>query len=229
MRTDRVRKVAPAAIVAAGAIACWSAPALGHDLDPPPWERFVPFTTFQEWDFNQPGTIPPDGDAPGNWYNEGKANDTPLATPGVDLVWHDIIMGDLATRTGLYEGLGDGMSYIDFFVPNWIDEEPLKWIWIQINGVWQPGSAPPFVQFITGEDSGNAVDGIPLEAFDFIPGEHRTEWWEMRPNPDFETIRIYLPDAAFVDQVVIDTISFPAPGAIGLLAVAGLAASRRRR
>ncbi len=226
MDAVRMRKVAPAALVAAGAIACWSAPALGHDLDPPPWERFVPFTTFQEWDFNQPGTIPPDGEAQGNWYNEDPANDTPLAIPGIDVNW----IADLpaAGRTGLYEGLGAGQTYIDFEVPNWIDDEPLKWVWIQISGVWGT-IPPPTVEFITGNEAGVTLEGVFIDSFDTVPGEHRTEWWELRPNPDFELIRLHLPAGTYVDQVVIDTWSFPAPGAVGLMGIACIAATRRRR
>ena len=52
---------------------------------------------------------------------------------------------------------------------------------------------------------------------------HWWEWWEIRPNPDYEYIRVYIPEGSFVSEVVIDTISFPAPGAIATLGLAGLA------
>lgn len=211
------------AVIATGAISAASVPAMGALLDdivPPPWERFQPFTTFQEWDFNDPGPIAPDGDAVGNFFNEGKPNDLPTMTPGAGAIWDD----------GEYGGTGGDGSFLEFFIPNWIDLEPLKLIWIQINGVWQPGAAPPSVQGVFGQKGTlPPYFGTPEGSEETFPGFHRTELWSLQPNPDFEFIRIFIPEGAFVTQVVIDTISFPTPGAVSAFGLAALGVARRRR
>jgi hypothetical protein len=209
-----------AAAAALASIAPVASAALLDDVVPPPWQRFAPFTTFQEWDFNDPGQIAPDGGAIGNFFNEGKPNDTPIVTPGDGVFWDD----------GEYGGTGGPNSYLEFFVPNWIDQEPLKLIWIQINGAWLPGAAPPSVESVFGQKGTlPPFIGEPLGSQEDFPGFHRTELWSLQPNPDFEFIRIFIPEGAFVTQVVIDTISFPTPGALAAFGLAGLAAARRRR
>jgi len=199
--------------------------AYGHDFQPPPWERFQPYTTFQEWDFvedNEEG--PPDGSLPGNWFNQDPANDVP---------WFQLsgTAGWIAEDDGVWYGTGDGAT-LTFFCPNWIDQEPVKWVWIQISGAWNlPGAAAsePSVTGILGEKGTNPLYGGQRLDAGGDGTSTRVELWELFPNPDREWISISLPAGTYVSQVVIDTISFPAPGVTGALALAGLAASRRRR
>ncbi len=224
----RTQPAAPAAVVV-GVVAGLAGTAAADDIVPPPWQRLTPFTTVQEWDFNAPGNIAPDGDEWGNYFNQNPQTDIPEAKPGPTVTWlSTVTLPTGGMLDGVYEGSGVTGSYIDFCVPNWIDLEPLKWIWIQINGVWDPGSEP-FVEIITGEDSGDPVDGAFIDEVEVFPGFHRYEHWEMRPNPDVETIRVFIPDGSLVGQVVIDTISFPTPGAVALMAIGGVATARRRR
>ena len=220
MGAAQMKRIANGLVLSAGVIAMTGTIARADNIVPPPWTRFEPFTTFQEWDFNNPGQIIPDGDAQGNFFNEGKPNDTPVATPGAGVAWQD---------NGTYLGSGSPDSYIEFFCPNWIDLEPIKLVWIQINGAW-PAGLPPTVESIFGQKGTlPPYAGSPSGSDEFAPGFHRTELWTLQPNPDFEFIRIFIPEGVLVNQVVIDTISFPAPGAIAAFGLAGLAVSRRRR
>lgn len=217
------RGAACAAIATAICATSVSASVLRDDIVGPPWERFQPFTTFQEWEFFDPGDIAPDGElAPFNPNTHFPL----VAKPGPDVIWSASLPG--TNLSGIYTGTGDDGSYIDFCIPNWIDMEPLKLLWIQINGVWDE-AAPPIVSGILGVKDGVDTFGAFLDSDETFPGFHRVESWEILPNPDWETIRIFLPEGAIVNQVVIDTISFPTPGAASAFGLAGLALARRRR
>ena len=217
------RGIACASIATAICATSASASVLRDDIVQPPWQRFQPFTTFQEWEFLDPGDIGPDGDLDPFNPNTHFPN---IAKPGPDVVWSATLPG--TNLSGIYTGTGDDGSYIDFCIPNWIDQEPLKLMWIQINGIWDV-SSPPIVSGILGVKDGNDVLGAQLDSDETFPGFHRVEVWDIEPNPDWETIRIFLPEGSIVNQVVIDTISFPTPGAVSAFGLAGLALARRRR
>ena len=56
--------------------------------------------------------------------------------------------------------------------------------------------------------------------------------WRVQPNPDWEQVVIYFSEGTFVDQVVVDTVSFvpePSTAALGLCALIALARVRMRR
>jgi hypothetical protein len=61
---------------------------------------------------------------------------------------------------------------------------------------------------------------------------HKTELYQFTPGPGFTTLTISPPipgTAAWVDQVVIDTLVVPAPASASLLALGMIAGARRRR
>ena len=214
------------AVLAACAVSAASVPAMGALLDDivqPPWQRFQPFTTFQEWDFNDSGDIGPDGE---NDPFNPNTHFPLIAKPGPGVTWQGSLPG--TNLGGIYFNNGDNDPFIDFCIPNWIDQEPLKILWIQINGIWDV-AAPPQVIGIVGGKGPDAVDGVFAGSDETFPGFHRRETWEMRPNPDFETIRLFIPEGAIVNQVVIDTISFPTPGVVSAFGLAALGVARRRR
>jgi len=205
-----------AVVAALAASSVWA-----DDIVPAPW-RGDGLYTFQEWEFHDPGVIPPDGELP-----TINPNGTPLVFPGTGVIWTSDF--DLTGLDG-YVGTGGTGSYLEFEVPNYIDFEPIKYLRVQINGIWSP-SIPPSVIGITAID--NEVGPSVSVGFDgsdeTFPGFHRWEDWHIIPNPDFETILIDVPANAFVNQVVIETTSIPEPASLGLLACGGLMLCRRRR
>ncbi|MCC7413997.1 MAG: hypothetical protein IT495_20445 [Gammaproteobacteria bacterium] len=188
--------------------------ASGDDIVAPPWLRFDPFSTVQEWEFVAPGDTSADG---GLLFNP---NGPPFATifPGVVFVPE----GTGPSGLGGYTGTGDlEFSYLLFEIPNIPDNRPVKHIQIQINGVWTPGLEPVLTS-VTGFFGPTFPPGVFAGSEETFPGFHRVEWWDIFPNPDFETLLLFLPNTTFVNQVVIDTIStIPLPAAWALL-LAGL-------
>lgn len=191
--------------------------AWADDLVPPPW-RGEGLYTIQEWEFHTPGFITPDGSIP-----TINPNNTPSMTPGNGVVWDNIGL------TG-YFGTGGTGSFLTFNIPNYVDFEPIKFIRMQINGIWN-ASLPPTVIHIDAIDN-QVFLGVSV-GFDgsdeTFPGFHRWEDWHIIPNPDIETIVLGIPQGAFVNQVVIETTSIPEPASLALLAVLGAAGVKVRR
>ena len=126
---------------------------------------------------------------------------------------------------------GPSGGTMNFYVPNWIDLEPLKIIQVQI-AFDSPGitGAHPNVSYVDGFDS-QAGSVIGYNIHGTSVGQHfRYEEWRMEPNPDWERITLNIPAFVVIDQVVIDTISLPEPATFTMLAVgAGMVMRRRRR
>lgn len=194
--------------------------AWADDLFPAPWRDFTdPFYTIQEWEFTQPGTpLQPDGEI--TTLNPGD----PAMFQAAGVVWDGNFQ-----NTGL-DGyfMPTGTGVMVFGIPNVVDNEPMKYLRIQINGIWDQ-SPPPVVSFISAtKDQQPAVTHF-IESDEAIPGFHRWEDWAIFPNPDDEVIQLIVPGGSFVNQVVIETISFPEPASLSLLTLGGLVALRRRR
>src|SRR5262245_16277062 len=102
------KRFASALAVCAGAVATLGTVAHAEDWTPPPWARFQPYTTFQEWDFNSavPTSVglAPDGNLAGNWFNEGKPDDTPRAINGGGVAF-------IEGAAPYLQGSGNGNSY----------------------------------------------------------------------------------------------------------------------
>lgn len=130
-----------------------------------------------------------------------------------------------------------GGSILNFNMPNFVDDEPLKKLWIQIT--YLPLFNPedyPFVAAIEANDNDiGFVLGDLIGSYTIPQLGYRVESWEITPNPDFELVQIYIPQWILVDQVIIDTQSIPELssavlfGAASVVLVAGVFRRRHWR
>lgn len=193
--------------------------AAADDLIPPPWERGTPGSTFQEWTFDGPP-------AAGDGYYLPEAVDNPFGDPVVydPYYWDGDWLETFEGRTGVIHP----WDWIEIHLPNDPTPRPTKEIYIQIT-YWADGEIPdPDVYVPAGGDTITLLDSLDLE----------DGWWYDRwhitiePNPDFEEIDFWPLDGStydmYIDQIVVDTICIPEPGALSLLALGGLVFLRRR-
>ena len=199
--------------------------ARADDLFPPPW-RGAPRTTVAEWDFITPSSGVPDGTLPAV---VGDGGGVPFMTPTPGISWDPVFNGSWIGNTG---------GTMQFYIPNWIDNEPWKDFWIQITYQPNPQLPPPTVSNLVGfhpNGSGpvqqTLVFDIPIDPLNNL--WHRTEVWRMFPNPFFENFDIFVAPDVLVTQVVVDTWSVPEPSAFLLagigVALLGVRVWRRRR
>jgi len=205
--------------------------AIADDLLPPPW-RGLPLTTLAEWEFLSPANPAlPDGAIP-PVIGDGLGGNPPLANMTPFLSW-DPFDGD-----GAWIGVGsplDPPGQIIIDLPNWIDNEPLKLVQIQmtVQGFFRiepDGTATlvaPHVDSIVAYDPSGPTNSMLVQVYPPIPVNPtngtflRTELWKIQPNPDYERIVINVPSDTLVDQLVIDTISFvPEPATFGAMTLA---------
>ena len=119
---------------------------------------------------------------------------------------------------------------VSIFIPNWVDDEPLK----IINGKIFLSSQVPIE--LLGIDAFD--NGVPAQGFGSISPDPTNPlcilfYAEIFPNPDFEVIRFLVPEhpnfGIPIDKIVMHTVSLPAPGAAALLALFGVTGAFRRR
>ena len=185
------------------------APALADDLYPPDW-RGQPNTTFQHWTFDT-------NQAP-VWYPE--VDENPYGEPFItsyfgDEVWYDMWEG----RDGVVNPWANEL-YIN--LPNVPEPNDWKIVYIQMTWWWNFEFMPPIFEY--SEPYGDLVyeEHIPLDGGWF---QSVYEIW-IPGNPDFEMVSFSVDQ--WFDQIVVDTICIPAPGALALIGVAGLVRRRRR-
>jgi hypothetical protein len=208
-----------------------ASPALAGDNIPPPWPRIgpdglpLPGVTFQCWTFPTPfHPEPPD---PG-WWNPHGVPFGPRIIPA-DPLNPPIWLEEFGGRFGVW-CLNPG-DMLEFDIPNWFMPPPFeKFIWVQIKHLF----GPPRVDVIFPSPVGPLFQ--PAGPVATVPvGPPGTPWVETAYGaglpfcPEFETIKITALEQMYIDQVCIDTLCIPAPGAAALLAVGGLVAVRRRR
>ena len=188
-----------------------SAATPADDFVMPDWDRFGSFSIVQEWEFESPGPIAPDGELP--TFNPGVL----FVIASGDLGWLEEGPFDLS---GYLAGTG---GFLLFEVPNIPDGRPVKHLQIQINGVWVPGFEPTVIDLVGFVFPDTFVPGVFVDSDETCEGFHRVEDWDIFPNLDFEELLLFIPPGSFVNQVVIDTISaIPVPAALPLL-LSGLA------
>jgi hypothetical protein len=185
------------------------------DIYPPPWQRGLPYTTYQDWTFGNPqNPAPPD-------LGLFNPNGVPVASIQNGL-WHNFYDNHVGVWSPISPSNNLSMT---FEVPNTpYDPDKHKDVWIQLT--WQPDfGAVPFV----------TVDGAPAQLLLSAPVGNGA-WFQnvyefsFPFNPNFEVVGIS--GAIDVGRVVIDTICIPEPSSLALLvagAVSLLYASRKRR
>lgn len=208
------------ALVAAAAM---TSAALADDFAPP-WFRGEQLSIQAEWEwasppadlfFMAPDVFIPVGGTVGGVLYPGFPTHAEVEFPA-DWRW---LLGD--GDGGLTPTNPNGANII-FNVQNWVDEEPIKYLRIQITHQ----GLPPQVVSVTG-----FLPGTP-GAFDgglTIDDQHFYSDWRMLPNPSWEQVVVNVPFGTVLDEVVIDSVSVPAPAGALLFAIVAAGAGRRRR
>lgn len=191
----------------------------------PPWPRGGPGTTFQYWTFNNP-TQPT---MPDHWDNP---NGVPQMDPNNSVYLLDNPLSPVP-GTGVW-CVPDGGS-ISFLIPNFNQPTP-KEIFVAIKYSVPPAGVGVPTVTITGLDGSAGVPCGPTytPGPTSIPGVSMIPYGFCMPTCSSFIATISFPvgipgSVGYIEQVVFDTRCIPAPGAAGLLALAGIAAGRRRR
>ena len=215
VREDKMmRRIAVLGIIVGLLLAINSA--LADDYNPPEW-RGAENTTFAIWEFGSDQSIV----APDSYVNPGG---TPMLTVAGDFPFTAWVQEDYG-----HFGVWKFEDYIVIDLPNIIDNEPHKEIWIQLtyaaDSIGQ-GFPPTFLT----QPGGSTPILVNQEQVDDVYW-HETYSITIEPNPDFETIWIQPRNCTFyVDEIVIDTISTtPEPASICLLGMGALVLLRKRK
>lgn len=217
--------------------------ALADNLKPAPWQDLVnphPFSTYSEWVFDS-AVNPRDADTV---VNVGDGSATFPRADMFDMVFEPNFLNGAWFPDGTLPPSSDPADWaaIQLTIPNWIDDEPLKRIRVQITFHAAEDMGEPFampeILGISGMEGSQLVSGFPVipepevELLDSLDGIwHMYDDWNMTPNPDFEQIYIGIPQDVGVLQIVTDTISIPEPSTVALALFGSLAIARfvRRR
>lgn len=187
----------------------------------PPWWRGLPGSTWQHWDFSAgPGGGPPDA---GSFNPYG----VPILTPLAHAFWLPVAPPPPGPSPRADVWFINGPAGLFFDVPNSPQPKPQKWIRIQVTFL----DVIPDV-FILLPGGGGGFLGAPNVTTPLPDPWIHAYWDVVLPfNPPMESILIGAPLGGniFVDQVVIDTICIPAPGAGIVLGLALCTCTSRRR
>lgn len=200
-----------------GLLACTPALTRADDLAPPPW-RAGPLATFQDWDFS----AGPDGGAPDVAF--ANPIGAPFIIPTSPIAW-------LATSHGRDEVWTlSPTGGIDAIVPHDVDLSRPADLWIQVT-YWSDSPAPlaPAFSITSSFDTALLADVATTTLAD--GWRHEVSRWTIDRAASYHELRFRSPGApAFIDDLIIDVRTVPAPAASAALA-AGLAAGaiRRRR
>ena len=202
------------------------APVLADDLIPPPWDRYIANSVYANWGFDAPAD---------NYYvAEDFWQLSIFDDPYIDTYYGDANwIEQWEGRFGVLNPVGADFPQIH--LDNYDCYNPVKHIYLQITwwtdgmqgdrplpGVWDAYSPHGDVQW---------SDPTLTDEFELGDGWWYSRWYiEIWPNPEWEWINLYPAwgEDMYVDQVVVDTLCIPAPGALALLGLAGLIRRRRR-
>ncbi len=187
-------------------------------------------STSADWDFlTNSAQLAPDGN--NVVLNAGNSGQGPLLNVSPNMTWSNALDPDGEWTTN-QNAVTPGAMSIPY--PNWLDQEPIKYLhfqtlWSSLAGL---AGAPNFTIDSIDSANGPILSLIPpVQTFDYLQANgqyNHVEDWQIIPNPNWENIVLHVPQGTSIDEVVIDTISIPEPAA-GLLFLAALPLFIRRR
>ena len=196
-----------------------------NDLNPAPF-RGEDGTTLQAWTFDtsENPALPIDGSINVN----GQASVALVGDFSTNTVWKDEDLGHQGVW--VVDQKDDSDMVID--VPNFINDNPVKDIWVQL--VYDSSDdMPPNVYVLpegddTAPDNLKQVDGIDVINLD--SGYNiATLHLEISPNPDYELLVIRPRFCqVYIDEIIVETQCIPEPMTMALLALGGLMIRKRR-
>lgn len=214
------------------------APSARADDFVPAEYRGQPLSTFTEWEFGQPPTN----------FNDIYADVfTAVAGPPEYPLFTGFqakIEVDFSSNWMWVPGDGDGGltpapgvpgASFGCKIPNFIDNLSSKRLRVQISylGSGPSIALPPGIESVEGWygplGSAGPSFGVPEGPMNSFDSNHVWQDWIIIPNPAWELAAIYVPPGTIVDEIIIDAISIPTPGALVVLALASLVPARRRR
>jgi hypothetical protein len=193
---------------------CSLASVRADDINQPPWPRYTPQTTFQDWTFDSSTRA---GFVAASWYN---LSGTPTAT-----ITGGSWLDHLDQRSGVW-ALPSGTSSIDLTIPDNPPSGSLKDVWAQITWESTDGGVP--VVTVDGTVAAPEIVALSRESGsgNWMQYTYQTAGFT---GTGIDTVDITTTTGTInVGEIVIDTI--PEPSSLALLAVGaiGLYASRKR-
>jgi hypothetical protein len=192
------------------------APVWADDIYQPPWLRFQPNTTYQDWTFSTPANpSPPDV----NFYNP---NGMPQSTiTGTGNTW----LPNYDQHTGVWR-LAGANSSMDLYIPN-TPRDNARYKDVQTQITWDPDyqNEPAPLVMVNGIPSA-PVFTAPVGIGNWMQSVYQTR---LAYNPQSEDIIVT--GSYALGQVVVDTQCVPEPSTLVLLTMGafGLAAFVWRR
>jgi len=211
--------------------------AYAEDWNPPPW-RGDDLSAKAQWQFeggDEAVFAPISPTQPVAWWPESGN------VPERNASWNDSSPTLLVPVNATRKAGGISFGGMHIVMANWLDDEPLKLVRIQIGGIYEPADDPG----VWWEAWQVSAASEELEDWDVLGSEQQSQSSAntfnvstdllIRPNPDWEIFSLDgIPDNVVIDQLIVDTVSIPEPSSfalagVGALLVGAFVLVRRRR